>query len=227
MSPRTFNILWHHRPIWWRAVYTREPNNARFFAHYMRLTEQDRVCVPVPMFHCFGSVIGTMTAAVSGAACIFPAATFDALATLEAIDAEQATVIPGVPAMFIAESASRVGPFSVNSLRTGVAAGAPVRSKSCAGSSTRCIAASWWWPTVKQKFARHHVFARDDDLKRAAPRLVALPELRWYRFSRGQKPPAGEQGELLARGYTVMKGDGEPEATAQAIDVDGCRIPAI
>ena len=78
-------------------------NNARFFAECMRLTEQDRVCVPVPMFHCFGCVIGTMTAAVSGAACIFPAATFDPLATLEAIDTERATVIYGVPAMFIAE----------------------------------------------------------------------------------------------------------------------------
>ena len=101
-------------------------NNARFFAEYMRLTEQDRACVPVPMFHCFGCVIGTMTAAVSGAACIFPAATFDALATLEAIDTEQATVIYGVPAMFIAElQHPEFGRFQLNSLRTGIMAGAP------------------------------------------------------------------------------------------------------
>jgi len=101
-------------------------NNARFFAEYMRLTEQDRACLPVPMFHCFGCVIGTMTAAVSGAACIFPAATFDALATLDAIEAEQATVIYGVPAMFIAElQHPEFGRFQLNSLRTGIMAGAP------------------------------------------------------------------------------------------------------
>ena len=101
-------------------------NNARFFAEYMRLTEEDRVCVPVPMFHCFGCVIGTMTAAVSGAACIFPSATFDPLATLEAIDTERATVIYGVPAMFIAElQHPGFGRFQFASLRTGIMAGAP------------------------------------------------------------------------------------------------------
>ena len=67
-------------------------NNARFFVECMRLTEQDRICIPVPMFHCFGCVMGAMTAAVSGAACIFPASTYDPLATLEAIDTDKATV---------------------------------------------------------------------------------------------------------------------------------------
>jgi fatty-acyl-CoA synthase len=98
-------------------------NNARFFAEYMRVTEEDRACVPVPMFHCFGSVIGTMTAAVSGSACIFPAATFDPLATLEAIDAERATVIYGVPTMFIAElQHPEFARFQLTSLRTGIMA---------------------------------------------------------------------------------------------------------
>src|SRR5207237_2934819 len=93
---------------------------------YMRITEEDRACVPVPMFHCFGSVIGTMSAAVSGAACIFPAATFDPLATLEAIDSERATVIYGVPTMFIAElQHPEFARFQLTSLRTGVMAGAP------------------------------------------------------------------------------------------------------
>lgn len=101
-------------------------NNARFFAEYMRVTEEDRVCVPVPMFHCFGCVIGTMTAAVSGAACIFPSATFDPVATLEAIDTERATVIYGVPAMFIAElQHPEFARFQLTSLRTGIMAGAP------------------------------------------------------------------------------------------------------
>ena len=101
-------------------------NNGRFFAEYMRLTEEDRICVPVPMFHCFGCIIGTMTAAVSGAACIFPSATFDPAATLEAIDAERATVIYGVPAMFIAElQHPEFARFQLASLRTGIMAGAP------------------------------------------------------------------------------------------------------
>jgi fatty-acyl-CoA synthase len=201
-------------------------NNARFFAEYMRLTEQDRACVPVPMFHCFGCVIGTMTAAVSGAACIFPAATFDALATLDAIDVEQATVIYGVPAMFIAElQHPEFGRFQLNSLRTGIMAGSPcpieIMRRVVDAMHCRHMVVVYGQTEASPGITSSHV---DDDLEtRCSTVGCALPETEVRIVSpAGETLPAGEQGELLARGYMVMKGyDDEPEATAQAVDADG------
>jgi fatty-acyl-CoA synthase len=201
-------------------------NNARFFAECMRVTEKDRVCVPVPMFHCFGCVIGTMTAAVSGAACIFPSATFDPVATLEAIDTERATVIYGVPAMFIAELRHpEFGRFQLNSLRTGIMAGAP-----CPIEIMRQV--------IDMMHCRHMLVVYgqteaspgitssrvDDDLETRCTTVGgAMPETEVRIVSsEGETLPVGEQGELLARGYMVMKGyDGEPEATAETVDAEG------
>jgi fatty-acyl-CoA synthase len=201
-------------------------NNARFFAECMRVTEEDRVCVPVPMFHCFGCVIGTMTAAVSGAACIFSAATFDPLGTLEAIDTERATVIYGVPAMFIAElQHPDFGRFRLNSPRTGIMAGAPAQSKSCGGLSTRCIVARCWSSTARRR-PRLASPARSSMTmwKPAAPLWMARcprPKCRSY-LPKARRCLSVSRGELLARGYMVMKGyNDEPEATAQAVDADG------
>jgi fatty-acyl-CoA synthase len=201
-------------------------NNARFFAQYMRLTEQDRVCVPVPMFHCFGSVIGTMTAAVSGAACIFPAATFEPLPTLEAIDAERATVIYGVPAMFIAElQHPEFGRFQLNSLRTGIMAGAPcpieIMRRVIDTMHCRQMLVVYGQTEASPGITSSHV---DDDLETRCTTVgCALPETEVRIVSStGDTLLAGEQGELLARGYMVMKGyDDEPEATVQAVDADG------
>jgi fatty-acyl-CoA synthase len=101
-------------------------NNGRFIAQRLKATEHDRICIPVPLYHCFGCVIGTMAAAVTGAAMILPSATFDAEKTLEAVGAERATAIYGVPAMFIAElHHPRFDEFDYSSLRTGVMAGSP------------------------------------------------------------------------------------------------------
>jgi Acyl-CoA synthetases (AMP-forming)/AMP-acid ligases II len=101
-------------------------NNARFIGQYMRLSEQDRICIPVPLFHCFGCVIGSMTAAVTGAAAILPSPAFDVCATLEAMEQQRATAVYGVPAMFIAELHElEKSKFDLSSLRTGVMAGAP------------------------------------------------------------------------------------------------------
>ena len=92
----------------------------------LRASEQDRICAPVPLYHCFGCVIGSMVSVVSGAALILPSAQFDALATLEAIHGERATALYGVPTMFIAELAHPdFDQFDLTSLRTGVMAGAP------------------------------------------------------------------------------------------------------
>src|SRR5580698_3118208 len=101
-------------------------NNAVVCADAMGITERDRIAVPVPLYHCFGCVIGTLVTVVSGAAMILPAATFDALATLEAIHDERATAVYGVPTMFIAELEHPVfRTFDLSSLRTGMMAGAP------------------------------------------------------------------------------------------------------
>ena len=101
-------------------------NNGLLIARGLRYTERDRICVPVPMAHCFGCVIGTMAALVSGAALILPSAFFDAGATLAAIDEEGATSIYGVPTMFIAElQHADFGRYSFQTLRTGMMAGAP------------------------------------------------------------------------------------------------------
>ena len=201
-------------------------NDARFFAEYMRVTEEDRVCIPVPMFHCFGCVIGSMTAAVSGAACIFPAATFDPLATLEAIDTERATVIYGVPTMFIAQlQHPEFARFQLTSLRTGVMAGAPcpveIMRRVIDTMHCRHMLVVYGQTEASPGITSSHV---DDDLETRCTTVgCALPETEVRIVSpEGETLPVGQQGELLARGYMVMKGyDNEPEATAQAVDADG------
>jgi fatty-acyl-CoA synthase len=201
-------------------------NNARFVAEYLRLTEEDRICVPVPLFHCFGSVLGTMVSAVSGAACIFPAATFDPLATLEAIEAERATAIYGVPAMFIAElNHPEFRRFRLDSLRTGVMAGAP-----CPIEIMKRVVCDMHCPQMLVAYGQTEsspgiTMSRAEDSVETRCTTVGCPfpetEVR-IACSEGETLSVGEQGELLARGYMVMKGyDGEPEATARVIDADG------
>jgi fatty-acyl-CoA synthase len=201
-------------------------NNGRFTAQYLCLSEQDRICLPVPMFHCFGCVIGTMTAAVCGAASIFPAATFDPLATLEAIGADQATAIYGVPAMFIAElNHPEFSRFRLTSLRTGVMAGAPcpVEIMKRVVSQMHCpqMVVAYGQTESTPVITMSHV---DDSVETRCTTVgCALPETE-VRIAgpTGETVPVGEQGELLARGYMVMKGyDGEPEATARAVDAEG------
>jgi len=201
-------------------------NNGRFFAEYLRATEEDRIGVPVPMFHCFGCVIGTLTAAVSGAACIFPSATFDAVSTLEAIDAERATVIYGVPSMFIAElQHPDFARFQLASLRTGIMAGAPcpieIMRRVIDTMHCRQMLVVYGQTEASPGITSSRL---DDDLETRCTTVGGpLPETEVRIVSAdGETLPVGEQGELLARGYMVMKGyDGEPEATAQAIDSEG------
>ena len=107
-------------------THRNQVNNGRMLAQGMRYTERDRICVPLPMYHCFGCVIGTMSALASGAAIIMPNWTFDPRATLQAVQAERATALYGVPAMFIAElGLPDFKSYDLSSLRTGMMAGAP------------------------------------------------------------------------------------------------------
>lgn len=202
-------------------------NNARFIGQYMRLSEEDRICIPVPLFHCFGCVIGTMTAMVTGAAVIFPSPTFNARATLEAVAQERATAIYGVPAMFIAElQECEVSRFDLTSLRTGMMAGAP-----CPVEVMKRVVSEIHCPEMLVGYGQTEstpviTMSRvDDDVELRCTTIgCALPEteVRIASPLTGETMPVGEQGELLARGYMVMKEyDGEPGATRKAVDPDG------
>ena len=201
-------------------------NNARFIAQYLGLAEEDRICIPVPLFHCFGSVMGTLTAAITGAASIFPGATFDPLATLAAIEADEATAIYGVPAMFIAEMNSTEFPrFRLDSLRAGIMAGAP-----CPIEVMRRVVHDMHCPQMLVAYGQTEstpvitMSHADDSLETRCTTVgCPLPETEVRIASpNGGTLDAGEQGELLARGYMVMKGyDDEPDATARAVDEEG------
>jgi fatty-acyl-CoA synthase len=191
-------------------------NNGRMLAQGMRFTERDRICVPLPMYHCFGCVIGTMTALASGAAIIMPNWTFDPRATLQAVQAERATALYGVPAMFIAElGLPDFKSYDLSSLRTGMMAGAPcpVEVMKRVMSEMGCSEL-----TIGYGQTDDPVELRVSTVGRALP----CTEMKIVSVIDGRTVPIEEQGEVCTRGYMVMKGyDGEPEATARAIDAEG------
>ena len=202
-------------------------NNARAMSLSLRMSEGDRICAPVPLYHCFGSVIGTMVSVVSGAALILPSAQFDARATLEAVHAERATTIYGVPTMFIAElSHPEFGRFDLTSLSKGVMAGSPcpievmrqVVDRMHCGEMTIIYGQTESSPAITMSRV-------DDPLElRVSTVGCALPNTEVKIVSRetGETQPLGQTGELCTRGYLVMKGyDQDPEATAAAIDREG------
>jgi fatty-acyl-CoA synthase len=202
-------------------------NNGKLLAQGMRYTNRDRICIPVPMYHCFGCVIGTMSALASGAATILPNWTFDARATVEAVQAESATSIYGVPAMFIAElSLPEFKNFNLTSLRTGMMAGAP-----CPVEVMKRVMTEMHCPELTIGYGQTEstpvvtMSAVDDPVKiRVSTIGKALPctELKIVSTLEDHTVPIGEQGEVCARGYMVMKGyDDEPEATARAVDGEG------
>ncbi len=202
-------------------------NNARFIGEYMHLTERDRICVSVPLFHCFGCVLGSMTAMVTGAAVILPSSTFSATATLHAIEHERATAIYGVPAMFISELQElESSPFDLTCLRTGVMAGAP-----CPVEIMKRVVSEMHCPEMLVGYGQTEATpiitmsrVNDDVEVRCTTVGCALPEteVRIASPITGETLPVGEQGELLARGYMVMREyDDEPEATRKAVDADG------
>jgi fatty-acyl-CoA synthase len=201
-------------------------NNAYILAEAMRISERDRIVVPVPLYHCFGCVIGTMVSVVSGATLILPAATFDALSTLQAIHEERATAIYGVPTMFIAElEHPDFRSFDFSSLRTGIMAGAPcpieimkrvARDMQCEGmtvaygqtESSPVITMSAVHDSLERRVSTVGQACANTEVKIVAPS--------------GDTVPVGEPGELCTRGYLVMKGyDQDLEATCCAIDEDG------
>jgi fatty-acyl-CoA synthase len=201
-------------------------NNALIVRTGLRFTEQDRMCVPVPLYHCFGCVVGTLVSVVSGAAMILPAPAFDPLATMEAIHQDRATSIYGVPTMFIAQlQHAEFSRFDFSSLRTGVMGGAPcpievmkrVLEDMHCPQMTIIYGQTESSPVITMAYVDDPLERRVSTVGTACPATeikIAAPD--------GTTLPVGDQGELCARGYAVMKGyDQDPEASARAVDRDG------
>jgi fatty-acyl-CoA synthase len=201
-------------------------NNGMIVASGLRLTEQDRMCVPVPLYHCFGCVAGTLASIATGAAMLLPAPTFEPLATMRAIHDLGATSIYGVPTMFIAQlQHPEFSRFDFSSLRTGVMAGAP-----CPIEIMKRVVEDMHCPQMTIMYGQTEsspvitMADVDDSLERRVSTVgCACPETEVkVTAPDGKTVPQGEQGELCTRGYLVMKGyDQEPEATTRAIDADG------
>lgn len=202
-------------------------NNGRFIGERLGASALDRICIPVPLYHCFGCVIGTLVAAASGAAMILPAATFDAGSTLQAVQDERATALYGVPTMFIAElSRPDFAQYDLTSLRTGVMAGAP-----CPIEVMRRVVGEMHCPQITICYGQTEsspvstMSSIDDSLDvrcTTVGRAMPATEIRIVEPSTGALLPPGEQGELCTRGYLVMKGyDDDDEATRKVVDAEG------
>lgn len=202
-------------------------NNLFLGGQKLKLTEEDRICLPVPMYHCFGCVIGTMAMVTAGAALIMPAPQFDARATLAAIAAERATIIHGVPAMFIAElEHPQFAEFDLTSLRGGIMAGAPCPIEVMRRVSDQMHCHGMLVAYGQTESSPIITMSNIDDPPelRVCTVGAAMPEteVRIAALASGETLPVGEQGELCTRGYLVMKGyDEEPDATRAAIDSEG------
>jgi fatty-acyl-CoA synthase len=201
-------------------------NNARFTARQMRFTEQDRLCIPVPLYHCFGMVMGVLGCVTTGAAMILPSAMFDARAVLRAIEAERCTAVYGVPTMFIAQlGLPDFASYDVSSLRTGCMAGAPcpieVMKRVVTDLNLREV-------TIGYGMTETSPISFQSDTEDALERRVATvgrvhPHVEVKIVdAEGAIVPRGTSGEILTRGYSVMLGYWhDPERTAECIDAAG------
>lgn len=202
-------------------------NNACVIRDGMKITERDRICVPVPLYHCFGCVAGSLVSVLTGATMILPASTFEPLATMEAIETERATTIYGVPTMFIGQlDHPEFRRFDFQSLRSGVMAGAP-----CPIEVMKRVVNEMHCPEMTIMYGQTEsspvitMSGVDDSLERRVAtvgKACANTEIKIVNPGTGETAAVGEQGELCTRGYLVMKGyDQEPEATEKAIDEAG------
>ena len=201
-------------------------NNGMILGDCMRLTETDRLCVPVPLYHCFGMVMSNLACMTHGSATVFPGEGFDPLATLEAVAEERCTALHGVPTMFIAElEHPRFGEFDLSSLRTGVMAGSP-----CPVEVMNKVIAQMHMSEVLIAYGQtetspiNHMTAIDDPIDKrvgTVGRPAAHCEIRICGTD-GSTLPVGEHGEICCRGYSVMEGYwGDADKTRETIDQDG------
>jgi fatty-acyl-CoA synthase len=202
-------------------------NNGYFIAQIMHYTERDRVCVPVPFYHCFGMVIGNLACMASGACVVVPGEAFDPQLVLETVAAERCTSLYGVPMMFIAElDHPSFASHDLSALRTGVMAGSPcpievmraVQSRMGMREVTICYGKTETSPVSTQSAVDDPLDKRVTTVGRVHPHV----EIQIVDPATGQVVPRGVRGELCTRGYGVMLGYWNDEAaTAAAIDAAG------
>jgi fatty-acyl-CoA synthase len=202
-------------------------NNGFFIGEGCGYTERDRVCIPVPFYHCFGMVLGNLACTTHGSAIVIPAPGFDPAATLRAVAAERCTALYGVPTMFIAEFAlPDFAAYDLSTLRTGIMAGSPcpvevmkrVVSEMHMAEVTICYGMTETSPVSAQTRA-------DDDMERRVStvgRVHPHVEVKVVSPETGLVLPRGETGEMCTRGYSVMLGYWkDPEQTSGVIDDAG------
>ncbi|MGW2793724.1 AMP-binding protein [Streptomyces sp. NPDC001251] len=199
-------------------------NNGYFVGELLAYTEADRICVPVPFYHCFGMVMGNLAATSHGACIVIPAPSFDPAATLRAVQEERCTSLYGVPTMFIAElNLPGFASYDLTSLRTGIMAGSP-----CPAEVMKRVVAEMHMAEVSICYGMTETSPvstqtrTDDDLERrtgTVGRVMPHVEVKIVDPADGVTVPRGEAGELCTRGYSVMLGYwDEPERTAETID---------
>jgi fatty-acyl-CoA synthase len=199
-------------------------NNGYFVGELCHYTHEDKICIPVPFYHCFGMVMGNLAATSHGAAMVIPAPSFDPVATLEAVQAERCTSLYGVPTMFIAELAvPDFGRFDLSSLRTGIMAGSPcpvevmkqVIDRMGMSEVSICYGMTETSPVSTQTRVDDSIERRVATVGRAGPHI----EVKVIDPATGRAVPRGTPGELCTRGYSVMLGYWrQPDKTAEAID---------
>ena len=201
-------------------------NNGFFVGARIGLTSEDRLCVPVPLYHCFGMVMGNLACVTHGATIVYPSEGFDPLAVLETAEAECCTALYGVPTMFIAElNHPEFARFDLSSLRTGIMAGSP-----CPIEVMRRVVSDLHMPEVTIAYGMTETSpvsfqsARDDSLERRVTTIGRVhPHVEVKVVDgQGRTMPRGAPGELCTRGYSVMLGYwNDPERTAEAVDAEG------
>ena len=197
-------------------------NNARFTTSRLQLTADDRLCIPVPLYHCFGMVMGTLGCVTKGTSMVLCGPEFDAEETLDALDGTRCTALYGVPTMFVAMlEANSLECRNLSKLRTGIMAGAPCPieimrrafDEMNLNEITVCYGMTETSPVSFQSFVNDPIEKRVSTVGRIHPHLeVKLID------GRGEITPIGQQGELCTRGYSVMRGYwGDEAATSEAV----------
>jgi fatty-acyl-CoA synthase len=202
-------------------------NNGYFVGELCGYTEADRVCIPVPFYHCFGMVMGNLGATTHGACMVIPAPSFDPAATLRAVQDERCTSLYGVPTMFIAElGLADFASYDLSSLRTGIMAGSPcpveVMKRVLDDMGCREVTICYGMTETSPVSTQTRV---DDDIERRVSTVGTVHphvEVKVVDPATGLTAPRGEPGEFCTRGYSVMLGYwNEPEKTKEAIDEAG------
>lgn len=201
-------------------------NNGYLTGEAMRLTPTDRLCIPVPLYHCFGMVLAVLACVSHGSTMVFPGEAFDPEQTLQTVQDEQCTALHGVPTMFITElDHPRFNEFDLSSLRTGIMAGAP-----CPVEVMKRVISQMHMQDILIAYGQtelspiNNMTLPDDSLERRTETVGrAMP---WVEIKvideEGHVVPVGQKGEICTRGYSVMQGYwNDPEKTAETIDASG------